>query len=1049
MQRFFVARGMVVIGLGIFSLLVSVQDAFATALDRDSSSFVTEQAVTLEPDLRTGSFVYSYPFTLAPGRNGLQPSLSLNYNSANSDVSSIVGYGWSLSVPSIERVNRYGVDDLYTSTTFSSSLSGELEDVSLTDTTHGAYGAKIDDGSFLTYSYGTDETWTVTDKHGMTYVFGAFDDDRLSDPSDTTRVFRWMLSEVRDGNDNVVTYSYQKNGNQIYPLAINYTGNGSAAGIFDVGFSLETRADVAESFAAGFSVETAYRLSGIDVEVNGQARRSYELVYTTGDNGTRSLLQSITETAFDEDAASLTKPATTFDYSTADRSWSEDASFAGLPVTIAGTGNGSLGVYLFDVNGDNLPDVVKARYGGDHAVYINNGDYTWTEDSAYAIPFDFAGPVGQDMGVRVADMDGDGFLDLLYSRTGGGGFAASALYLNNGDGTGWSEDTSVTIPLSFSYSGSDLGVRIVDIDGDGMQDLVKARDTFPTEVYINNGDGTGWTSSSAFNIPQYFTGSSNNDRGVRFGDVNGDGLTDLVYGRYTSTTETVVYINTGDGWSEDTNYTVPRTFLGPVGQDFGLRLMDMNADGLTDLVYSRYIIGTGVHDYSVYVNNGDGTGWSEDTTVTVPMWFTTGSDRGVRELDVDGDGLDDILYSREISGSPVEQLWLADGEQADSLIGVVNFQGGSTEIAYESEINQGGELFFPMRVVSSVMTDDGLGNTSTTSYDYADGDYYYADEYDRKFAGFGAATATDGAGNESIQYFHQGNDANASLGESTDDVSKLWKMYREESYDSAAQLYRTVIHSWTNDDLGDGRDFVYQDQALELLYDADSDHRDKATTYTFDAASGNLSEKKDWAQVTGTDAGSFSDVDGSDNVITSYTYAAWTSGGTSGYPTAEIVRDYWSNRYRHTRWFYDNEAFGYVTTGNMTDESRWVVGSTSLDTTYTYDSYGFVATKTDPLSQTTTFTPDADKMYIATQTDALGYATSFEYDYSFGNVKQKTDQNGNIFETDYDGFGRPTAEWQPDPDAPTSLVQKTAWEYDDTSVPASIHQTDYFDETLT
>ena len=78
----------------------------------------------------------------------------------------------------------------------------------------------------------------------------------------------------------------------------------------------------------------------------------------------------------------------------------------------------------------------------------------------------------------------------------------------------------------------------------------------------------------------------------------------------------------------------------------------------------------------------------------------------------------------------------------------------------------------------------------------------------------------------------KGNDANASLGESTDDVSKLWKMYREESYDSAAQLYRTVIHSWTNDDLGDGRDFVYQDQALELLYDADSDHRDKATTYT-------------------------------------------------------------------------------------------------------------------------------------------------------------------------------------------------------------------------
>jgi Salmonella virulence plasmid 65kDa B protein len=53
----------------------------------------------------TGAFTQRLQLDIPPGRNGLQPDVSLNYNSQNT-TDSIVGYGWSLSIPYIERLNK-------------------------------------------------------------------------------------------------------------------------------------------------------------------------------------------------------------------------------------------------------------------------------------------------------------------------------------------------------------------------------------------------------------------------------------------------------------------------------------------------------------------------------------------------------------------------------------------------------------------------------------------------------------------------------------------------------------------------------------------------------------------------------------------------------------------------------------------------------------------------------------------------------------------------------------------------------------------------------
>ncbi len=88
--------------------------------------------LNLNTDATTGAFTYSYPLTLPPGRNGTQPSLSLNYHSQDLKSDNQFGYGWSASIPYIERIPRKGVDKLYDGTDeyFTSSLSGELEKIS-------------------------------------------------------------------------------------------------------------------------------------------------------------------------------------------------------------------------------------------------------------------------------------------------------------------------------------------------------------------------------------------------------------------------------------------------------------------------------------------------------------------------------------------------------------------------------------------------------------------------------------------------------------------------------------------------------------------------------------------------------------------------------------------------------------------------------------------------------------------------------------------------------------------------------------------------------
>lgn len=207
----------------------------------------TKNTFNLIVDQSTGALVYDYPIDLPPGRSGLNPDLALTYNSQDNEKFNIIGQGWTVNIPYIQRIPRKGVDNLYNETGnqfFYSSLSGELATTTATTT----YEAKIDNGSFYQYEFVDEEKWQVTDKNGTIFKFGY---STSSQQYYSTSTYTWLLEEVRDTNDNYIRYEYYHDSGQVYPDKIHYTGHGSTDGIFEVEFLRESRSDIFKRYDMG------------------------------------------------------------------------------------------------------------------------------------------------------------------------------------------------------------------------------------------------------------------------------------------------------------------------------------------------------------------------------------------------------------------------------------------------------------------------------------------------------------------------------------------------------------------------------------------------------------------------------------------------------------------------------------------------------------------------------------------------------------------------------------------------------------------------------
>src|SRR5262249_36738079 len=144
-------------------------------------------------------------------------------------------------------------------------------------------------------------------------------------------------------------------------------------------------------------------------------------------------------------------------------------------------------------------------------------------------------------------------------------------------------------------------------------------------------------------------------------------------------------------------------------------------------------------------------------------------------------------------------------------------------------------------------------------------------------------------------------------------------------------------------------------QTLDMAYEGGSSHNDKAESFSYSTSTGDVTQKIQYGQVTGSTDGSFSDT-GTDKFATSYSYATSSTSTAMSLLSDESTVDQSSAKVRETRNYYDNLALGNVNLGNLTKRENWKSGSAYINSQKTYNGYGLVTQNTDPRGKNTGYT---------------------------------------------------------------------------------------------
>jgi flagellin-like hook-associated protein FlgL len=146
------------------------------------------------------------------------------------------------------------------------------------------------------------------------------------------------------------------------------------------------------------------------------------------------------------------------------------------------------------------------------------------------------------------------------------------------------------------------------------------------------------------------------------GDINGDGLADIVSTNYADTTLSII-IGNGNG-----TFKVDQTYAASTWVPFGATLGDLNGDGALDIV----VTDLGIPYIGVLFNNGDGT-FSARTSYQAPSGCLTGFSN-VTLGDLNGDSSLDIIAT--CSGSDAIQVFLNGG--SGTFIPSLSFAAGDS-----------------------------------------------------------------------------------------------------------------------------------------------------------------------------------------------------------------------------------------------------------------------------------------------------------------------------------------------------------------------------------
>lgn len=793
-----------------------------------------------EPSLNTGGAGYSIAIAAPAGRAGHGPSVSLSYSSGQGY--GLSGLGWDLGLPKIERSIEQGQPKYNSEDSF--QISGQRL-VALTDGTYapqiqGNLGFPIKksssaSGPLITRFKQSGNGWVVTDSDGYRYEFGLHDKANVPilgqhsrngiDPSTFDGTFCWYLTRVIDPLNNQVEFVYRRvsdSPGKLYPYYIAYNNINESTDAKVIGadnrivFEYVSRTDQRLNYQNGFQQKTTRRLNNVKTYHGSRIISHYDLEYKTQTDGSSlSLLEKVTRYNYNK---SEQLPSMYFTYSELpDASELTTARINNLPTGINLVGGD---VSWMDMNADGLTDWF----------YWKSGQYFWsenlgqtqdgTEQSVADIKFGPAQlikglPVApiSDSRIHIVDLDGDGARDMLYRTSN----SIWRFYRNQRDGT-FAEPIAYPAPASIIVG--EANVRFSDLNFDQRIDLVASsngrwyqclnglasnRDTpnlgmqnpydqdlpplgnFPgVEDIDHDGDRTidipGWscTGGRTNSLPG---GVNLTNSQVRFQDMNGDRLDDMVTVRYLNDRIEVGYYP-HIGQLEFANFeriAPSEKTSGPssIGVNPNeLQLRDINGDGLTDLVHTR----SGQVIY--WLQKGNLT-WAEPVTLNAPSFNPNATAR--LSADINGNGTTDLIWlplngnesptwldisaPKNLSLNKVLQNGGFRVSKSNLLVQIDNGMGMRTQLSYESSGEHSGRakqagiswksespliqhMVIARRVQLGVdATGEGVADDIIQHYRFRDP---YYDPYRKQFRGFAFARVETQA---NLEGFDENSDA--------------------------------------------------------------------------------------------------------------------------------------------------------------------------------------------------------------------------------------------------------------------------------------------------
>lgn len=367
------------------------------------------------------------------------------------------------------------------------------------------------------------------------------------------------------------------------------------------------------------------------------------------------------------------------------------------------------GVAIGDINNDGLVDLYFTSNLGQNKLYLNTGDFKFedvTEKSGTG------GTRAWSTGVAMADVNGDGFLDIYVCNSGdiSGDNKQNELFINQGDGTfiemaeayGLADQGFSTHAVFFDYDkDGDLDVYLLNNSYEAigsfnkMQNERPKRDPVGGDKLFRNDGGKFTDVSEEAGIYGSIIGFG---LGITIGDVNQDTWPDIFISNDFFERD-YLYINNQDGtFTESLESSMRSISAASMGAD----IADINGDGLLDIFvtdmipesqsrlkqvttfenWDKYQFNK-THGYHyqfsrnmLHINNGDGTfsemGRLANVEATDWSW-------GALMFDMDNDGLRDIFVANGIYQdiTDLDYLNFIDDEQTKSKIiseGGVNYK---------------------------------------------------------------------------------------------------------------------------------------------------------------------------------------------------------------------------------------------------------------------------------------------------------------------------------------------------------------------------------------